>query len=190
MSESVGSQLPKIPAATAMEKQVEGEAEFKLFLKKTEFFPSRSMCKAWFMDQLPPDCLEMVGLVIPFAEGKIIQFKLLGNPAGMKRITDRLASFGTVRQLDQEEVLRAGVFREVTKKRKESIADYGTTLELAKELMSFHGGGGKGAKKRRMAQQLSQVVATSSAVASATWSELRAPKEEAQEEQQAGSPAE
>ena len=142
------------------------------------------------MDQLPPDCLEMVGLVIPFAEGKIIQFKLLGSPAGMKRITDRLASFGTVRRLDQEEVLRAGVFREVTKKRKESIADYGTTMELAKELMSFHGGGGKGAKKRRMAQQLSQVVATSSAVASATWSELRAPKEEAQEEQQAGSPAE
>ena len=84
----------------------------------------------------------------------------------------------------------AGVFREVTKKRKESVADYGATMELAKELMSFHGGGGKGAKKRRMAQQLSQVVATSSAVASSTWSELRAPKEEVDEEQQARSPAE
>jgi hypothetical protein len=160
-----------------MKNEADGEAEFKLFLKKNEFFPSRTMCRAWFMDQLPPECLEMVGLVIPFAEGKIIQFKLLGSPGGMKRITDRLASFGTVRRLGQEEVLRAGVFREVTKKRKESVADHGATMELAKELMSFHGGGGKGAKKRRMAQQLSQVVATSSAVASSTWSELRAPKE-------------
>ena len=176
--------------AANMKNEADGEAEFKLFLKKNEVFPSRTMCRAWFMDQLPPECLEMVGLVIPLAEGKIIQFELLRGPGGMKRITDRLASFGTVRRLGQEEVLRAGVFREVTKKRKESVADYGATMELAKELMSFHGGGGKGAQKRRMAQQLSQVVATSSAVASSTWSELRAPKEEVDEEQQARSPAE